>query len=111
MATATREIRRLGGAGILTERDLAELNSANLRVLHLMSDGEWHDARDIRLAAGSHGVEASEGLRRMRELRRFFEVERLRAGEGRVFQYRLVFPSQQVREGVRQQTLPFRDPE
>jgi hypothetical protein len=62
-------VKALGGEGILTEKDLRELNAAVQRVYALMVDHDWHTADEIRLAAGMDGIPASEGLRRMRELR------------------------------------------
>ena len=50
----------------------------------LMKDGEWHTRQEICSAA-----RAVEGLRRMRELRRWFEVEKYRPDNSRVFIYRL----------------------
>jgi hypothetical protein len=89
-----RHAARLGGLGILTKEDLAELNSAVLRVFGLMSDWRWHKADEIRQIAGKDGKPATEGLRRMRELRsRGFEIEMRRAAvEGRAFEYRLAKP-------------------
>jgi hypothetical protein len=83
-------LRRLGGDGILDEKDLAELSAGVKRVYQLMSGGSWHTAEEIELAAGEGGVPAREGLRRMRELRGAgFEIERERVGDGRVWRYRI----------------------
>lgn len=73
-----RKIRSLGGEGILSTDDVVGLGEATMRVLTLMADGEWHDADKIRRAAGDNGVPAPEGLRRLRELRRAFDVEKVR---------------------------------
>lgn len=87
-----QKIKSLGGEGILTERDIQELKDATLCVLALMADGEWHKPSEICFAAGNYKREAREGLRRMRELRRFFEVEKRRAAlASREFLYRLRF--------------------
>lgn len=83
------KIHSLGGQGILNAKDIKELSAACQRVLELMSDGQWYGAEEIRLAAGSDGVPASEGLRRMRELKALFNIERRRAGDGRNFEYRI----------------------
>ena len=82
---------RLGGGDApLTSEDLKGLKAGRMRVLSLMKDGAWYLAHEIRKAAGSGGVPASEGLRRMRELRDFgYDVEKLR-DEGRVWRYRLI---------------------
>lgn len=43
------------------------------RIFRLLCDGKWHPASSIRLVAGDgERVQASEGLRRMRELRSRF---------------------------------------
>lgn len=82
-------MKTLGGAGVLTEKDLRDLGAACIRVYLLMRDGAWHSADTIRAAAGKNGLPASEGLRRMRELRKFFNIERRRIHDSRLFEYRL----------------------
>ena len=87
---STQELLRLGGVGILNEKDLSELSASTRRVHTLMRDGRWHTADEIEHAAGENGVPAREGLRRMRELRAAgWEIERERCGERREFKYRL----------------------
>lgn len=66
--------------------------SQKSRVRHLMVDGDWHRADVIRMTAGTNGVPASEGLRRLRELRHEFRIEKRRHGSGNLFEYRLVKP-------------------
>jgi len=63
-----KKIASLGGQGILRVSDLEDLRDSVRRVFELMSDGQWHRAKAIKIAAGG-GTEQSEGLRRMRELR------------------------------------------
>ena len=68
-------------------QDYAALGSGRRRVFDLMRDGAWHTADEIRRVA-----QGSEGLRRLRELRRYgydIQKQRLRAGS-RMFIYRLV---------------------
>lgn len=77
-------IASLGGAGILTEEDLKALNGATVRIYNLMRDGGWHRATQIIAASGQR-----EGLRRIRELRRWCDVERMRLGDSREWAYRL----------------------
>lgn len=86
-----RDIARLGGVSILTLGDIPELKQGVRQVFHLMQDGDWHDGEEIRGAAGQGVSEATEGLRRMRELRQWFKVERRHAG-GRRWEYRLRAP-------------------
>jgi hypothetical protein len=74
---------RLGGLGLLTERDVFELGLGVRHVYGLMKDGAWHSAGEIRTVAGG-----SEGLRRMRELRKHYDIEKQGAG-GRSYNYRL----------------------
>jgi hypothetical protein len=85
----SRQIAKLGGAGILDPSDIPSMNEAVLRVFMLMRDGEWHRAPVICLAAGRDGVPASEGLRRMRELRALFTIERRRVPDSNTWEYRL----------------------
>lgn len=86
-----RKKEHLGGELTLTDVDMQELGESVKRVFELMKDGLWHSPDEIRLSAGTNGHPASEGLRRMRELRRFFDVERRRVdGDKRLWIYRLV---------------------
>ena len=88
MSDAHDIISRLGGHGILVPEDLPALDTQRGRVLALLSDGLWHSAEQIvKYAKGS------EGLRRMRELRRLtgVTIERNRSPLSRMFYYRLVF--------------------
>lgn len=84
-------IAKLGGAGILTASDLEDLGAGKRRVYELMKDGRYHRPDEIKLAAGKSGKPASEGLRRMRELREWYIVDR-RAVSDRLFEYRLRAP-------------------
>lgn len=73
-------------------QDYAELAKGKARVRALMSDGGWHSSLEIQMVAGEDGIPASEGLRRMRELRtEGYTIEkRIRAGAKRVFEYRML---------------------
>jgi hypothetical protein len=81
----TDDITRLGGAGILIPDDMPPLNVAVTRVLSMMRDGAWHSATEIIEQSGQR-----EGLRRMRELRRWYQIDRARLGQTRDFWYRLL---------------------
>jgi hypothetical protein len=81
----------LGGEGILEGRDIPELGAQVARVYRLMKDGRWYTRFEIELAAGGMDFPAPEGMRRMRELRRDFIIERKKDSGTRVFQYRLTF--------------------
>lgn len=97
MDGVTQQVAALGGVGILTPDDLKDLKEGVFRVYNLMKDGNCHSPDEICLAAGKNGVPAREGLRRMRELRKWFVVEPMRlisSGTGastrRTWWYRLV---------------------
>lgn len=80
-----RQLNLLGAAGILTLEDLPALNAANMRVLRLLTDRRWHTASEIVAVA-----QGSEGLRRLRELRRHgYEIEHRRVEGKRLFEYRM----------------------
>lgn len=83
--------KQLGGTGLLQPHEIADLSRGCRRVWDLMAGGEWYSAPEIRRAAGG-GVESSEGLRRLRELRSldFVQIEKRRIGDSRLFEYRLV---------------------
>lgn len=90
----SREIRAVGGEGILTKADMLDLEEAQRRVFHLMKDRKWHAADEIRMVAGSDGHPASEGLKRMRTLRpklhsRGFVLNKSKVHGSRLFQYRI----------------------
>lgn len=85
-----RRREALGGEDLLTDDDLIELGRGVRRVYDLMVDGRWYSADEICMAAGQDGVPAREGLRRMRELRRWYTIERDRPTTGeRFWVYRL----------------------
>lgn len=69
---------------------LRSLNSAVQRVYSLMRRGTWIHSSQVNRVAGKNGSPAGDGLRRMRELRRFFTVEKRKSEDGRTFEYRLV---------------------
>lgn len=65
-------------------------NSAVQRVYSLMRHGTWTHSSEIRRVAGKNGQSAEGGLRRMRELRRFFDIEKRQSADGRTFEYRIL---------------------
>lgn len=86
-----RDIARIGGDGIVGELDILQFRAAVRNVFKLMSDGRWHTRDEINMAAGREGRPANEGLRRMRELRPRYRIERERVDpKGRYYKYRLV---------------------
>lgn len=69
---------------------LRSLNSGVQRVYSLMRKGTWTHSSEIRRVAGKNGQSAEGGLRRMRELRRFFVIEKRKSLDGRSFEYRII---------------------
>lgn len=68
----------------LSELDMIDFGKARRKVYDYMLDGKWHKAEDIIQASGIR-----EGLRRLRELREWFNVD-MRKGNGvRNFEYQL----------------------
>jgi len=87
-------LARHGAIGILHDNEVAVLSESTRRVLHLLSDGAWHDANQIRAVAGGDGPPASEGLRRMRDLRPVLsnyslQIVKARQDSSRLFIYRI----------------------
>jgi len=79
----------------LTREDFHSFQAAQYRVLELLSDGAWHDRREIQQVAGSGGYPASDGTKRLRELRprmrdRGYVISCRRVGPGRDTEYRLM---------------------
>lgn len=94
-------IRNHGAENILETHEVESLQAAVYRVLVLMIDMQWHGANEIRLAAGSDGIPASEGLRRMRDLRPILTklglgIEKNRDGKSRLYRYRIVRANSEV---------------
>lgn len=81
--------------GILSSAEIAKLSVGARRVMELLSDGLWHEADEIRRVASVDSVQASEGLRRMRELtprlkRHGIKVEKRPVGSSkRNWEYRI----------------------
>ena len=87
---------RMSDSGFrLTREDFHSFRAAQYRVLLLLSDGEWHDRREVQQVAGTNGFPASEGTKRLRELRprmleRGYVIPCRRVGPGRETEYRLM---------------------
>jgi len=79
----------LGGIA-LRKTDMPALTAGCLRVFAVLRDFQWHQADEIRDVAGTPGAPASEGLRRMRELRRVYEIDKRRVGDTRLYEYKLL---------------------
>jgi hypothetical protein len=69
----------------LTAADMRDFSEATQKVYELMKDGEFHDAETIIATSGIR-----EGLRRLRELRTLYTIEKRRNGASRNYQYRLL---------------------
>jgi hypothetical protein len=87
-----KTLREIGAIGVLKPHDLKEFSAGAQRVFNLMRTGAWYNAEAIRQAAGKNGLSASEGLRRMRELRNYFTIDRRRIQGSRMFEYRISAP-------------------
>jgi hypothetical protein len=70
---------------ILTDDDIQTEKIARANILRLMLDFQWHQTMEIIQVSGG-----SEGMRRLRELRQHYEIERNRVIGSRQWQYRLV---------------------
>ena len=82
-------IRSLGGIGVMSLEQAKKTSVGVLRVLNLMEDQRWYLPEKICDAAGGPHGYASEGLRRMRELRAMgYEIDRQQRTEG-TWVYRL----------------------
>lgn len=79
-------LRKLGAEGILRVEDLPALGQDKLKILTLMSDGAWHTRDEIEACTAP----AREGMGRMRELRQYFIIDRMRCESRRQFVYRLL---------------------
>jgi len=83
-----------GAGGLLSQHEVISMKRASARVLALIADNEWHSANAVRMVAGRNGVPASEGLRRLRDLRKVvatygLEIEKDRIDDSRMYYYRL----------------------
>ncbi len=92
-----RNLRKIGGLGILNEGDLADFNRAELALMAAMLDGAWRTRDQVCEIAGRDGRPAAEGTRRLRAVREALQkvggdVECERFGERRDFRYRLRLP-------------------
>ncbi len=85
MKSKSKQIKTLGGVGILNEEDLKDFSKAEKRIINLMSDGKWHRAAFIIVESRQR-----EGLRRLRGLRtKGYKIEKRRDGFTREFYYKL----------------------
>ena len=83
-----------GAGGLLSQHEVVSMKRASARILALIADKEWHSANAVRMAAGRNGIPASEGLRRLRDLRKVvgpygLEIEKQRFNDSRMYYYRL----------------------
>ena len=79
-----QQLLALGGNG-LTEADLMDFSEQKRRIYELMKDGRWHTRREIEEAG-----KCAEAIRRMRDLRQFYPIEKRRATDNRIYEYRMV---------------------
>ena len=67
----------------LTHSDMQDFTEARKAIYNLMIDGRWHNADEIISVSGQR-----EGLRRLRELREWFDIDKKSVGN-RHFAYKL----------------------
>jgi hypothetical protein len=67
-----------------TLKDKQDFGSARYRILQLLSDGRWHGADEVIFASGQR-----EGLRRLRELRKYHNIMSVRGENCRTWFYKL----------------------
>ena len=80
-----RAIRAIGGIETLCAKDYQSLVTAERELLAEMSGGDWYTRDDICRITGQE-----EGMRRMRALRRHYEIEKRRIEGVRAWEYRIV---------------------
>lgn len=90
MTTLVQRELRFNGPAYDHARDNARLGAQFLRILNLMSDGNWRTLREISQATGDPEASASAQLRHARK-KRFggHTVEREHVGDG-LYRYRLL---------------------
>jgi hypothetical protein len=71
------------------DEEVRKLDLGARKVFMLMANGHWHHPDNICMAAGSKGEPHKEGLRRMRQLRILFSIEKTRPEGTSIFWYRL----------------------
>lgn len=86
----SKSAKALGGYKELTQKDIDDFSFAKKRIWELMKDGRWHTASSIIKASGQR-----EGLRRMRDLRPYFKIEKKHIGS-RQYSYRILNPKEIV---------------
>lgn len=85
---ATSKRKQREAPSVLPRHPKGKLSPSAQQVFDLMADGYWHTPDEIRKAAGRHGYPATEGLRRMRSLRKYYHVEKSRV-RNQLWVYRL----------------------
>ena len=70
----------------LDAADMHDFSEALIRIYNLMKDGKWHSATSIIEVSKSR-----EGLRRMRDLRKRWDIGKKKIQGSRDYQYRLEF--------------------
>lgn len=84
-------VRGHGGVGILTAKDVPDLQKGIREAYLILIDGEWHSGKEIK---ERHSQGQGEALRRVRDLRPKlkplgYTVEKRRSEAGRMFDYRI----------------------
>jgi hypothetical protein len=77
-----------GAEGILQHSEVKDMKKASARIFYLLADLQWHDAEAIRNVAGKNGILASEGLRRMCDLRKPLQQYNIKIKKARLYNSR-----------------------
>jgi hypothetical protein len=90
-----KEIKRLGGEGILNEEDIKDFSKVEKVIIENIREGVWYSAEHIIKVVGQR-----EALRRLRDLRKKnYLVERKRISDYREFFYRITKLDNQSEQG------------
>ena len=84
-----RQIKKIGGVGIVNKRDIEDFTAAELEVLSLMVDQLWHSTAEITRVTG-YQAQALRRMRTLRGLRWVKEIDRARVTGRRVWRYRMI---------------------
>lgn len=83
---ALRDFLAIGGADAPLElADIPPLKAGVMKAYELAKDGDWHTADEIEAYVGQR-----ESLRRFRQLRQWYTIEKRRITGVRAWEYRLI---------------------
>lgn len=89
----SRYIASIGGKGVVRQQDIPALKKGVQQIYDIMKSGKWYTIPMLRELIQQEGAD-----RRMRELRQAgIVVEKRRAGDSRLFEYRINLPATEGR--------------